>query len=96
MGRWFKVRRLQRGVVEAQSIPLFRLAWDTALSGFGTRQLMYERFFFGDPVRMAGAVFNSHDRTKYMDRVRAFLARAESDAQQEAAELAAAAGKAEG
>jgi 4-hydroxyphenylacetate 3-monooxygenase len=77
--------------VEAyERIPLFRLAWDTTLSAFGTRQLMYERFFFGDPVRMAGAVFNSHDRTKYMDRVRAFLARAESEAQQEAAELEAA------
>jgi 4-hydroxyphenylacetate 3-monooxygenase len=79
-------------VAAHERIPLFRLAWDTALSAFGTRQLMYERFFFGDPVRMAGAVFNSHDRTPYMDRVRAFLARAESDAQQEAAELAAAGG----
>ena len=77
--------------VEAHDrIPLFRLAWDTALSAFGTRQMMYERFFFGDPVRMAGAVFNSHDRTPYMDRVRAFLARAEAEAQQEAAELDAA------
>ena len=36
-------------------IPLFRLAWDTALSAFGARQVLYERFFFGDPVRMAGA-----------------------------------------
>jgi 4-hydroxyphenylacetate 3-monooxygenase len=79
-------------VAAHERIPLFRLAWDTALSACGTRQLMYERFFFGDPVRMAGAVFNSHDRTPYMDRVRAFLARAESDAQQEAAELAAAGG----
>lgn len=54
-------------------IPLFRLAWDTAISAFGTRQVLYERFFFGDPVRMAGAVFRSHDRTEYMDRVREFL-----------------------
>jgi 4-hydroxyphenylacetate 3-monooxygenase len=68
-------------------IPLFRLAWDTALSAFGSRQLMYERFFFGDPVRMAGAAFNGHDRTVYMDRVRSFLARAEAEAQQDLAEL---------
>jgi 4-hydroxyphenylacetate 3-monooxygenase len=56
-----------------ERIPLFRLAWDTAISAFGTRQVLYERFFFGDPVRMAGAVFRSHDRTEYMDRVREFL-----------------------
>ncbi len=61
----------------ADRIPLFRLAWDTAVSAFGTRQVLYERFFFGDPVRMAGAVFQNHDRAKYMDHVRAFLKRTE-------------------
>ena len=60
-------------------IPLFRLAWDTALSGFATRQVLYERFFFGDPVRMAGALVTSHDRTDAMDRVRDFLKRAATD-----------------
>jgi 4-hydroxyphenylacetate 3-monooxygenase len=62
-----------------QRIRLFRLAWDAALSAFGSRQVLYERFFFGDPVRMAGAMFNSHDRTPYMERVRAFLDRAEQE-----------------
>jgi 4-hydroxyphenylacetate 3-monooxygenase len=65
-------------------IPLFRLAWDTAVSGFASRQVLYERFFFGDPVRMAGALVTSHDRTAYMDRVRDFLARSISEAQNEA------------
>jgi 4-hydroxyphenylacetate 3-monooxygenase len=53
-------------------IPLFRLAWDTALSAFGTRQVLYERFFFGDPVRMAGALVASHDAElkAYAERVR--------------------------
>jgi 4-hydroxyphenylacetate 3-monooxygenase len=53
-------------------IPLFRLAWDTALSAFGSRQVLYERFFFGDPVRMAGALVTSHDAElkAYADRVR--------------------------
>ena len=64
----------------ADRIKLFRLAWDIALSAFGSRQVLYERFFFGDPVRMAGAMFNSYDRTPYMDRVREFLRRAETDA----------------
>ena len=42
-------------------IPLFRLAWDVALSAFGSRQVLYERFFFGDPVRLAGALVANHD-----------------------------------
>jgi 4-hydroxyphenylacetate 3-monooxygenase len=58
-----------------ERIPLFRLAWDAAVSAFGSRQVLYERFFFGDPVRMAGAVFQSHDRKPYMDMVRDFLVR---------------------
>jgi 4-hydroxyphenylacetate 3-monooxygenase len=43
-------------------IPLFRLAWDASLSAFGSRQVLYERFFFGDPVRMAGALVANHKR----------------------------------
>ena len=54
-------------------IHLFRLAWDVALSAFGSRQVLYERFFFGDPVRMQMATFGSYDRQPYMDRVRDFL-----------------------
>lgn len=63
-----------------ERIPLFRLAWDTALSAFGARQVLYERFFFGDPVRMAGALVANHDRTAYMDRVRDFLAASKDEA----------------
>jgi 4-hydroxyphenylacetate 3-monooxygenase len=63
-----------------ERIPLFRLAWDTAMSAFGTRQVLYERFFFGDPVRMAGALVANHDRTQYMERVREFLAKAKDEA----------------
>jgi 4-hydroxyphenylacetate 3-monooxygenase len=60
-------------------IKLFRLAWDVAMSAFGSRQALYERYFFGDPVRMAGAMFNTYDRRPYMDRVRAFLERADRE-----------------
>jgi 4-hydroxyphenylacetate 3-monooxygenase len=56
-----------------ERIALFRLAWDTAISTFGSRQVLYERFFFGDPVRMAGALFNTYDKQPYMDRVREFI-----------------------
>ncbi len=63
-----------------ERIPLFRLAWDTALSAFGTRQVLYERFFFGDPVRMAGALVANHDRSRYIERVKEFLSAAKDDA----------------
>jgi 4-hydroxyphenylacetate 3-monooxygenase len=59
-----------------ERIPIFRLAWDASMSAFATRQALYENFFFGDPVRMAGALFMSHDRTEVMDRVREFLKKA--------------------
>jgi 4-hydroxyphenylacetate 3-monooxygenase len=67
-------RYFQGARVEASDrIPLFRLAWDTCMSAFAGRQTLYERFFFGDPVRMAGALVTSHDRTPYMERVREFI-----------------------
>jgi 4-hydroxyphenylacetate 3-monooxygenase len=75
-------RYFQAARAEAHDrIPLFRLAWDTAVSAFASRQVLYERFFFGDPVRMAGALVSNHDRSAYMDRVREFLAAAKSEAQ---------------
>jgi 4-hydroxyphenylacetate 3-monooxygenase len=80
-------RYYQAARVEAhERIPLFRLAWDTAVSAFGSRQVLYERFFFGDPVRMAGALFNSHDRKPYMERVREFLLRSVEQAHDSATE----------
>jgi len=56
-------------------IPLFRLAWDASLSAFGSRQVLYERFFFGDPVRMAGALVAGHNSQiqQYAEKVRAFV-----------------------
>ncbi|HLF91454.1 MAG TPA: 4-hydroxyphenylacetate 3-hydroxylase C-terminal domain-containing protein, partial [Anaerolineales bacterium] len=62
-----------------ERIPIFRLAWDTAVSAFGSRQVLYERYFFGDPVRMAGVLVRSHDFTPYEEKVREFLSRARDD-----------------
>ncbi len=59
-------------------VRLFRLAWDTCLSAFAGRQALYEYFFFGDPVRMAGALVASYDREPYKERVREFLLRDEA------------------
>jgi 4-hydroxyphenylacetate 3-monooxygenase len=58
-----------------ERIPLFRLAADTAISAFAGRQVLYERFFFGDPVRMASALVAAHDAEirSYAERIRALV-----------------------
>jgi len=69
-------RYLQGAAIDGPDrVRLFRLAWDTCLSAFAGRQTLYEYFFFGDPVRMAGALVESYDREPYKERVKAFLAR---------------------
>jgi 4-hydroxyphenylacetate 3-monooxygenase len=56
-----------------ERVQLFRLAWDVACSAFGSRQALYERFFFGDPVRMASALYGIYDKAPLMERVKQFL-----------------------
>jgi 4-hydroxyphenylacetate 3-monooxygenase len=56
-----------------ERLRLFRLAWDASMSAFAGRQSLYEYFFFGDPVRMAGALVSSYDREPYMERVETLL-----------------------
>jgi len=58
-----------------ERVKLFKLAYDASISGFSSRQALYEYFFFGDPVRMATALVNSYDRTPVRTRIREFLAR---------------------
>ena len=68
---------LQGATLEAKErVALFRLAWDMTLSGFGARQELYERFFFGDPVRMYQTLFSVYDKEPYKERIRAYLKRA--------------------
>jgi 4-hydroxyphenylacetate 3-monooxygenase len=59
----------------ADRVKLFRLVWDTCISAFSGRQALYEYYFFGDPVRMAGAYVSSYDREPYKAAVQAFLDR---------------------
>ncbi|HET7035277.1 MAG TPA: 4-hydroxyphenylacetate 3-monooxygenase, oxygenase component [Thermomicrobiaceae bacterium] len=67
-------RYLQGRNVDAyERVRLFRLAWDVALSAFGSRQVLYERFFFGDPVRMASALYTGYDKEPYKQRIQEFL-----------------------
>ena len=54
---------------------LFHLAWDVTCSSFGGRQVLYERFFGGDPVRNSISLSHNYDRGPAMARVREFLER---------------------
>ncbi len=54
-------------------VALFRLAQDVAVSGFGARQTLYERFFFGPPQIMGSVFYDLYDRDAMIDRVNALL-----------------------
>ncbi len=53
----------------ASRIKLFRLAYDAAVSSFSGRQQLYERFYTGDPVRLAGQHYNFYAKDAYIDRI---------------------------
>lgn len=54
-------------------VKIFRLAWDLTMSAFGTRETLYERFFFGDPVKLSGQLYHAYDKEPYVARVRDML-----------------------
>ena len=54
-------------------VKLFRLAWDMTISGFGGRSALYEKFFFGDPIRMASALYDVYDKKPYTERIKNWL-----------------------
>ena len=58
-----------------ERVQLFRLAWDLACSAFGSRQVLYERYFQGDWMRNASVLFGGYDTEDLMQQVRDFLAR---------------------
>ncbi len=60
-----------------ERVRLFKLAWDLAGGSFGGRQDLYERFFFGDPVRMASAYYAWYNKEPYKQRVTELLHRKE-------------------
>ena len=54
-------------------IKLFRLAFDAAVSSFSGRQQLYERYYSGDPVRLAGALYGLYDKDAPVARIHAML-----------------------
>jgi 4-hydroxyphenylacetate 3-monooxygenase len=57
-------------------VALFRLAQEVAVNGFGGRQELYERFFFGPPQLVAATYYQLYDKKIYLERVRTLLAEA--------------------
>lgn len=70
VGQYFQTVNL----ASRDRIALFRLAHDTAVSSFGTRQTLYERFFFGPPAMLASGYYDLYDRDRVMARVDDLLA----------------------
>jgi 4-hydroxyphenylacetate 3-monooxygenase len=54
-------------------VKLFRLAWDIAGSAFGSRQVLYERFFASDPLTRARIMNAIYPKQEVMERVLDFL-----------------------
>ncbi|WP_088089885.1 4-hydroxyphenylacetate 3-hydroxylase C-terminal domain-containing protein [Bacillus sp. OV166] len=52
---------------------LFRLAWNISMNAFGSRQSLYERFFFCDPIKMASNIYHSYDKNQSISLVNTFL-----------------------
>ncbi|MFC7322001.1 4-hydroxyphenylacetate 3-monooxygenase, oxygenase component [Halobacillus campisalis] len=44
-----------------ERVQLFSLAFDLCMSSFGSRQTLYERFFFGDPVRLSQTIYQTYE-----------------------------------
>jgi len=72
IGQYFQTVNLE----SKDRIALFRLAHDVSVSGFGSRQTLYERFFFGPQNVMASIYFDLYNRNEMMDRVTEILNRA--------------------
>lgn len=67
-------RYLQGAIVSGkEKVKVFRLAWDLSMSAFGTRQTLYERYFFGDPVRLASGHYISYAREDCLKLINQFL-----------------------
>jgi 4-hydroxyphenylacetate 3-monooxygenase len=58
-----------------ERVKLFRLAWDLAGNAFGSRQVLYERFFASDPLTRARALASIYPKAEAMERVLEFLGR---------------------
>ncbi len=69
--QYFQVANLE----SRDRVALFRLAQEVAVSSFGGRQQLYERFFFGPQNVMASIFYKLYDKEQMIGRVNELLAR---------------------
>ncbi len=67
--RYFQLTNME----SRDRVALFRLAHDVAVSGFGNRQVLYERFFFGPQNVMASIYYDLYDKDEMIGRVEDLL-----------------------
>ncbi|MCP1160939.1 4-hydroxyphenylacetate 3-monooxygenase, oxygenase component [Bacillus infantis] len=67
------------GLNAKERVQLFRLAWDLTMSPFGTRQTHYERYFSGDPVRLASTLYHTYPKEDFVRNISEFLQQRKSD-----------------
>ena len=65
------IRRYYRGadVAAEARIRLSKLAWDATGTQFGQRQLQYERYYAGDPVRLGASIYLMQDHASLLAMV---------------------------
>ena len=61
-------------------IKLFRLGFDAAVSSFAGRQQLYERYYTGDPARLAGVLYNRYGKEPFVARIWSMLQELEATA----------------
>ena len=67
-------RYLETDTASAEErVRIFRLAWDVCCSAFGSRQVLYERFFQGDVYRNVVLLDSLYDKEPMTEWVREFL-----------------------
>jgi 4-hydroxyphenylacetate 3-monooxygenase len=65
---------LATDAIEARDrVKLFRLAWDICGTAFGSRQVLYERFYASDPLTRARALAALYPKGEVAERVKQFL-----------------------
>jgi 4-hydroxyphenylacetate 3-monooxygenase oxygenase component len=62
------------GMEAEERIRLYKLAWDATGTQFGQRMLQYERYYAGDPVRVAAGYYNDSDIAPLLAMVKRALA----------------------
>jgi anthranilate 3-monooxygenase (FAD) / 4-hydroxyphenylacetate 3-monooxygenase len=61
------------GLAGTDRIRLYKLAWDLCGDSFGSRQLQYERYYAGDPVRSTAANYVNFDKSESQELVKRAL-----------------------